>query len=317
MSDALESVACALCGSGRSDLRFLARDLEFDGGEDFRVVRCQDCGLVYLDPRPSPSAISRYYPSDYYTHFALDAAEEARIYRQAIGLMLRWAPPGRILDIGAGDGAFLAQLRAAGRTELLGLEPDAEARRVAAERRGLDLLPIGFPARPLPEPGLAAISMLETIEHLHEPIDALRRARELLAPGGCLVLSTPNIDGLELRLLGPRGISLQVPRHLTFFSAGTLRAACEAAGLRVRSLETSAATDGLTRSLWLPIRRRLRPAGRAGAAGAPTTTRFYARSWRRSVHGLLGAVLSPLGWLAARSGLGPTIYLVAERPADD
>jgi SAM-dependent methyltransferase len=313
MPAALETVACALCGSSRSTALLVARDLEFDGSERFHIVGCTDCGLRFLNPRPDRASIGRYYPTDYYTHHRLDAAQEARIYRHPLGLVQRWAPAGALLDIGTGDGAFLALLRAEGDRDLVGLESDPRAWKIACEDRGLDVRLGAFPETPIQGSGFSAVTLLETIEHLHAPVEGLRQVRELLAPGGRLILSTPNILAFEMRLLGARSISLQVPRHLYFFSAASLAAACEAAGLRVLHHETSAATDGLTRSIWLAFRRRGRPA-LAGGLEAPEPG-FRARSWRRQLHGILDRLLWPLAGLLARRGLGPTIFLVAERPA--
>ena len=311
----LEHVACALCASQRPIPVLNANDLEFDGREPFQIVRCAACGLAYLDPRPDRTRIGRYYPPSYYTHHVLDPAQEARIYRQPLRMVRRWAPAGPLLDIGAGDGAFLDQLRRLGMADLLGLESDPDAWTLATEGRGLKVQLGMFPESIPTRAGFSAVTLLETIEHLHAPVEGLRRVRELLAPGGRLILSTPNFGGLELRLLGARSVSLQVPRHLYFFTLASLSAACEAAGLHVIHHETSAATDGFTRSLWLALRRRLRR-GANGRPGDPAPT-FHARSWRRRIHGLLDILLWPLGWLLALTGLGPTLYLVAERPDDD
>lgn len=321
----LETPLCPLCG-GDDPRPFLSgRDLEFGGRDRFTVVACRRCGLRYLSPRPSPQDIGRFYPAAYYTHHSMEAGEAARLYRQALALVARWAPSGSLLDIGAGDGAFLDALRRHGRTELQGLEADPEAWRVATAGRRLDVALGRFPDV-LPEGRrFQAIVMLETIEHLHRPQDALQAIHDRLAPGGRLVLSTPNIRGLEFRLLGARSISLQLPRHLSFYDRATLSAACRRAGLVVRSTATSPATDGLTRSLWLLARGILRRSGGDGnpaeaspgsAAPAAAQATYQARSWRRTVHRGLDLLLLPLGWLLAAIGLGPTLYLVAERPIE-
>jgi SAM-dependent methyltransferase len=72
------------------------------------------------------------------------------------------------------------------------------------------------------------------LEHLHDPLAALKRARRLLRPGGLVaVLFVPRFDSREAQRFGPRWLALDLPRHLTHFSDATFRALAAAAGLRV------------------------------------------------------------------------------------
>jgi len=336
VSPRLEAVACALCGGGETRPWLAARDVEFGGEEAFTIVQCRGCGLRFLNPRPAPADIGRYYPPAYYTHAALDEGREARVYATALRLVGAFGRPGPLLDVGAGDGAFMSLLRRRGWPAVEGIEADEDAWRVAALQRGLTVARGMFPAAAPPGGPYRTVTMLETIEHLHDPLAGLGAAARLLEPGGRLILTTPNVEGLEFRLLGARSISLQVPRHLYFFSAGTLSRACARAGLRVVALRTSGATDGITRSAWLAVRHGMARNGREGsgaggagpgaprcdpsiadapaavgdrAGGVPT-----ADSWRRRWHERLERALSPFGWGLARLGLGPTLLLVAERP---
>ncbi len=285
--------------------------MEYSGTERFRIARCGRCGFRYLDPRPSRADIGDYYPTVYYTHVARSNEEDARTYAIPYELVSRHGRPGRLLDVGAGDGAFLALLERNGWSEVYGVEPDEMAAGVAREHRGLSVSEGALPDFPLEEGAYATITMLEVIEHLHEPLEALRALHRALQPGGRLILTTPNIDGVEFRLLGSRSISLQVPRHLVFFDRETMVHALEVSGFDVTMITTSAATSGLTRSLWLALRRRTSPiegSRREDSLGANSE-----QSWRRSVHRFLDRALHPIGWIAARARLGPTLLVVATR----
>jgi ribosomal protein S27E len=67
-----ETVACDLCGSKNYNVIFTARNTEF--GEPFNLVKCQVCGLAYLNPRPTKAQIGRYYPEEnYYAYQDLDS----------------------------------------------------------------------------------------------------------------------------------------------------------------------------------------------------------------------------------------------------
>jgi 2-polyprenyl-3-methyl-5-hydroxy-6-metoxy-1,4-benzoquinol methylase len=90
----------------------------------------------------------------------------------------------------------------------------------------------------LPQPELVpasfdVITMWQALEHVHRPLDVLREAKRLLTPGGKLVIAVPNIDSGPFRWFGPDWFGLDLPRHLTHFSAATLRRMVEQAGFRV------------------------------------------------------------------------------------
>jgi 2-polyprenyl-3-methyl-5-hydroxy-6-metoxy-1,4-benzoquinol methylase len=314
--DGREHVACALCGADDAAAWLAAGDVEFPTGETFSAVRCRRCGLRYLDPRPTVEAIGRYYPGAYYTHHEVPEERLLATYADALRAVARHGQRGPILDVGCGDGAFLALLRRRGWTEAEGIEADPAARAVAVENRGLSVALGHFPGTEPPRPRYATVTMLEVIEHLHRPREALAAVRELLEPGGRLVLTTPSVDGLEFRLLGGRSVSLQLPRHLYFFTPETLDRLLAEEGLRTVACHTTASTAGLTRSLWLLARsaRRGEAAGDGTGDGAPAGDVYHEDSWRRRAHERLEASLSPLGGLLARRGLGPGMVVVAERP---
>lgn len=63
----METTSCALCGSSRSSVKVVQRDVNLEAGrEEFSLVECADCGLIYLNPRPPMADIHRYYPEKYY-----------------------------------------------------------------------------------------------------------------------------------------------------------------------------------------------------------------------------------------------------------
>jgi SAM-dependent methyltransferase len=80
--------------------------------------------------------------------------------------------------------------------------------------------------------GFDVVTMLQSLEHVHGPLEALRQARKLLAPGGRLYVWVPNIEGLPFRWFGPGWFGLDLPRHLVHFSPPTLKRMVAAAGFR-------------------------------------------------------------------------------------
>ena len=246
LPNGFESAPCPLCG--RTDARIVVRAGDRLAPRDprrYTVVRCLSCGLAYLRPRPTPDTAGRCYPESYSGggRRGFIEALEAAYRRRQHGEVTRWLASrrplrGRLLDVGCGAGDLLAALRADG-WSVQGVEPQALGAARARDERGLDVLTGRFEDVRLPESSFDAIVFSGVFEHLHDPVAALYRARALLAPGGFVaVLFLPLLDSPEARLLGPRWMALDLPRHLTHFEEATFAEMAAKAGLAVAGRET-------------------------------------------------------------------------------
>jgi len=189
------------------------------------VVRCGRCGAATTDPWPSEATLKRAYEGWYRPTGGRFAGPGDAILRRSRGALARRldeiAPPGPVLDVGAGDGTLLDALRRHGR-EAIGLElvstrPDIKAADVSEiDRRDF-----------------AAIVFWHSLEHLPHPSEALERAAGLLAPQGVLVIAAPNSDSLQARLFGERWLALDLPRHLVHLPAKALTERLRELGLKI------------------------------------------------------------------------------------
>ena len=89
----------------------------------------------------------------------------------------------------------------------------------------------------LPHPALEersfdVITMWQALEHVHQPLEILQSAHQLLCPGGKIIITVPNIDCLAFHLFGTAWNGLDLPRHLVHFSPTTLRLMLKRAGFR-------------------------------------------------------------------------------------
>jgi 2-polyprenyl-3-methyl-5-hydroxy-6-metoxy-1,4-benzoquinol methylase len=229
--------------------------------------RCGGCGSGYLDPRPDPATIGLAY-SNYYTHELREVPEQPRTFRAALGngyrnarngtalepslavgkfvalafpgfrrsvdLKYRYLPRSRgtarrkVLDIGCGSGEWLLAAREAGWLPA-GSDPDPVAQLGAAEL-GVEVRQGGAEAWEDQAGTFDAISMAHVIEHVHQPIQTLATAFELLRPGGQLFLETPNIDAVGHSLFGSNWCGLEAPRHLVLFNRRSLSNALRSQG---------------------------------------------------------------------------------------
>jgi SAM-dependent methyltransferase len=222
-----ETVACNLCrATGATPL--------VDGA--FRMVRCDTCGLVYLNPRPTPNALLALY-ADYHTRFGQDETTwdrlMHRVFREVEDLLCASVrDPGqkRLLDVGCGFGGFVAAMRRRG-WDVEGLDPSPTA--VAAARAMARQVRLGtLGALQNARGKYDAITMFYVLEHLPDPLGALCTVWRLLGPGGILVLRVPHTTPI-VRLLAPFGAGGSLydpPFHLYDFSPAVLRVMLERAG---------------------------------------------------------------------------------------
>jgi SAM-dependent methyltransferase len=242
-------------------------------------TRCARCGAATTDPWPSDAELERAY-GDWYrpeagARFALFGDALLRRSRGRLAARIdQIAPPGPVLDVGAGDGTLIDALARRGRSAT-GLE--RHSRRPDVHDRAIEDVGGGW----------AAIVFWHALEHLPDPGRAITTAARLLAPRGVLLIAVPNTDRLQARAFGDRWLALDLPRHLVHLSKRALTERLRAEGLeleRVSDLRGGQVLigwlDGLVGSLpggldLYPSLRRsharhapLTPAQRAASIGA-------------------------------------------------
>jgi SAM-dependent methyltransferase len=238
-----DEARCPLCDGPHWSPRLEAPDATAVGRR-FLVVRCRDCGLSYTNPRPGPVSLHRLYPPP--APFA--APHRPRHHPAAERLAALLPGGGRLLDVGLGAPEMVAPLPGRG-WDVTVLHPDRAVLDGVREAHGWAALVGGLPHPELPAAGtFDAITFWHTLGRCPAPLDVLREANRLLAPGGRLVVAAPNLDGLPARWCGPAWLGLDLPRQLVHFTPGTLRLLLARAGFRVRHLHTGRRTGWLRAS---------------------------------------------------------------------
>lgn len=235
-----EATGCPLCDASASALRFRE-------GEH-AVQDCAACGVTYVSPRPSAERlIADVYDESYWTSSAprvrgyADYRGDAELYRRTFRRRLRALRPllpetGRALDVGCASGHWVEVLREAG-WDARGLEPSPAIARSARAALGDALVEGTLESAALENGSFDLITLWDVLEHLPAPLASLRRVRELLAPGGRVVIETQDVASPVARLAGRRWHHYKHLEHLVHFTPRTLTSTLERAGLRLVRLQ--------------------------------------------------------------------------------
>lgn len=253
---------CYLCGSLGSILYEHLQDKLYHAPGDWNLKVCPkpECGLIWLDPIPLEDEIGKAYTT-YYTHadwtttrgtwpsrllrkgssvfFA--ALDPLRRERRRLSLMFVGdSKPGKLLDVGCGNGTRLAELKSLG-WDVYGQDVDPQAVRYAQETFGLKVNLGRLEDIRFPEQFFDCITLNHVIEHVHDPIGLLKECRRILRTGGLMVVVTPNSKSFAHAHFGRFWRGLEPPRHIHLFSPKTLSKAAVRAGFTVSCASTTVA----------------------------------------------------------------------------
>lgn len=231
------------------------------------LARCQSCGLHYTSPRYDPDNQTRFYVSAYndawLAHYERNLAPGLhRLYRA--GLERLGPPVGKLLDLGAGTGDFVNLARAAG-WDAQGLEPHPEMA-ARARQAGLPVAATGWDTAAFADGEFAAITMWDVLEHLADPVGALRQTAAWLRPGGRLLLRVPDFSSWLAPGPAPFAAAyrrwlypLDLNQHLSHFTPADLERLLAAAGLALVSVTADPAGEpfAATGEWWERLARRL------------------------------------------------------------
>jgi len=218
-----------------------------------RTVVCEGCGLFFTDPMPTEAELARYYADEYRADYqfaggrprANHIRKKEREAERRLGEILAHAGPDRrrTLDFGCGSGELVRRLAAEGHAAT-GLEPGRSFASFAAEqgrRLGSFRIDGGTWREADYAPGsFDVITAYHVLEHLREPIPALRRIGEWLADDGRLFLEVPNMQGYPLKCFEHFHFA-----HVLGFSRDNLLLAAHRAGFT--AIEELSATSWVLR----------------------------------------------------------------------
>ena len=229
-------IACPLCG-GAAAAAFTTRDRNRAiSAEPFRYRYCLRCRSLHLENVPAD--LGAYYPDDYFSLPDLAGLRaQALPERWRMELVAAHAgPPGRLTEIGPGNGIFAVQALDAG-FETVVVEVDERACAYLRDTVGVEAVRSAAPEEALATlPSSRVVAAWHVVEHVPRPWQLLDAAARNLQPGCVLVIATPNPRAFGLRALGGRWPHVDAPRHLFLLDHEALIARAAAAGLELVAL---------------------------------------------------------------------------------
>jgi 2-polyprenyl-3-methyl-5-hydroxy-6-metoxy-1,4-benzoquinol methylase len=232
---------CPVCRSNKISPVLTAVDYTVSK-EEFSIWHCDNCSLRFTQSIPEQSGIGRYYQSaEYISHSDTGKGIINRLYhivrkrtlagkrkliQNSTGLR-----KGHILDVGAGTGAFLNEMKTA-MWSTTGIEPDTGAREMAKKLYNLEL---GDPHTlfDLPQDNYDAITLWHVLEHVHDLNGYIVRLKKLLKSTGKLFIAVPNYTSHDAAAYGQYWAAYDVPRHLYHFSPESMQRLMEVHGLKI------------------------------------------------------------------------------------
>ena len=238
---------CPACASPLQDSSFVK--------QGFRYVLCGDCGSLYASPRPPEELLSDFYIGAesvrfWSTHFYKETADARRVkmFRPRAALAREVATThgagrDRLVDVGSGYGIFLDEVRKLDCFDsLVGIEPNPDLAKVCRE---LGFQVIEKRVETIADGDCEAdlATSFEVLEHVYDPLAFLVAMRNLLTPGGLMILTTLTVTGFDIQVLWERSKSVNPPHHINLLSLEGLRVLVERAGLRMVDLSTPGQLD--------------------------------------------------------------------------
>jgi SAM-dependent methyltransferase len=241
----MEYVSCNLCGLDNARVLFSKKDKFGVAENEFNVVKCQGCGLLYINPRPSQEEMGRFYPETYSWKETLEADSfltkcvrklekgyRYHLLQDEVSKVVKFTGRscGEVLDVGCGTGDRLDVFRSRG-FETYGVETSDSAD-YARDRLKLNVLKGDLFSAHFQDRFFDIVTLYNVLEHTHSPGAVCQEVHRILKEDAFLIIQVPNKDSLQSKIFGKRWAAFDIPRDLYYFNHKTLRELLEKIGFR-------------------------------------------------------------------------------------
>ena len=222
---------CPWCNS-ENNSKFLELKDYFLTQENFEILECNDCKLLFTTPCPAPDKIGDYYKSeDYLSHNESKKGIVPKIYNLVKKVNIKnkfnitvngqQTTDNSILDIGCGVGDFLNYAKEKG-CNITGIEPSEDARKIAEEKLGTKIFS-PEELQNIPNESFDIVTMWHVLEHVADLKTEIDHLERIVKKNGRLVLALPNYKSFDAEYYKDKWAAYDVPRHLNHFSSTSIK----------------------------------------------------------------------------------------------
>ena len=152
-------------------------------------------------------------------------------------LFPKFVSNGMALEVGCGTGTYLSFLKYHG-WKVNGVDLSPHAAKTAKENFGIDVFLGQLENSPFPDESFDYIHLSHVVEHFFDPLETMKKVRDLLKPNGVVYIEVPNAEGIGAQMSGKYWYGWDAPRHLFMFTPDTLKKILDGAGLNLTKIRT-------------------------------------------------------------------------------
>ena len=219
---------CPSCGNSSFHNHLICKDHSISK-ESFAIVKCDQCELLFTNPRPNKESIGKYYETeDYISHSNSSKSIINKIYKIVRSFSLKnkikiadqLTTDKNILDYGCGTGHFLSEAKK-NNWKIKGIEPNESARQLANKQLGGHVFPTLVELDKNEK--YSIITLWHVLEHILDLSTTLGVLKSLLSKDGSLIIAVPNPESYDAQYYKEYWAGYDVPRHLYHFTPKSLK----------------------------------------------------------------------------------------------
>ena len=233
---------CEICSSNKFKKEFSKLG--------FKHVKCLNCGFIFVNPKPTPKLLKYYYEnsisSKFFQQHIIEPTREYRLKNiakpRSEWLNSFFNQPGKYLDVGCSTGMIIESMKNLNWT-CQGSEFSLDAIKIA-KHHGLNVSNSDLNDEDIFEKGsFDLITLFEVLEHVSDISDLITNIRSLLKKEGLLIITVPNINGIEFKFIKENHTNILPPAHINYFSEKSFQIIAEKFKFKIEKISTPGKLD--------------------------------------------------------------------------
>lgn len=240
-SELINSVNCCACGSAENEFLFKKNGMS--------LVKCKNCGLFYVNPRPTEQSIINFFNEsksvDSYSDLVESRKQERKelIFKPIYNILKGHLPEeASVLEIGCGAGLLLETIKEQNsKWNVAGVEPNKRAVEIC-ESKGIEVYHGGLETYAC-DKKYDAVVFWAVLDHFYDTSKIISIVHSLLKKDGIVLIGNINIDGFESKILGNENHAFAFPERMNFFGIKSITALLKNAGFNDITVKTTGKLD--------------------------------------------------------------------------